>query len=63
MTEVLIGAALVQEVLDLKDPEADPPASLKVLRPFHGRLIPIKFDRSSRDIMKLVLLPGDQITF
>jgi hypothetical protein len=54
---------MVQEVLDLHDPEAGPPASLKVLRPFHGRLIPIKFDRSSRDILKLVLLPGDQITF
>jgi hypothetical protein len=54
---------MVQEVLDLQDPEASPPASLKVLRPFHGRLIPIKFDRSSRDILKLVLLPGDQITF
>jgi hypothetical protein len=54
---------MVQEVLDLQDPEAGLPASLKVLRPFHGRLIPIKFDRSSRDILKLVLLPGDQITF
>jgi hypothetical protein len=53
----------VQEVLDLANPEADPPSSLKVLRPFHNRLIPIKFDPSSRDILKLVLLPGDQITF
>jgi len=54
---------MVQEVLDPVDPEAGPPPSLKVLRPFHGRLIPIKFDRSSRDILRLVLLPGDQITF
>lgn len=30
---------------------------------FHGRLIPIKFDHPSRDILKLVLLPGDQLTF
>jgi hypothetical protein len=54
---------MVQEVLDLENPEAGPPPSLKVLRPFHGRLIPIKFDSSSRDILRLVLLPGDQITF
>ena len=54
---------MVQEVLDPEGPEASPPPSLKVLRPFHGRLIPIKFDRSSRDILRLVLLPGDQITF
>jgi hypothetical protein len=54
---------MVQEVLDLENPEAGPPPSLRVLRPLHRRLIPIKFDRSSRDILKLVLLPGDQITF
>lgn len=53
---------MVQEVLNLEKPEG-PPASLKILRPFHGRLIPIKFDPSSGDILKLVLLPGDQLTF
>ena len=54
---------MVQEVLNLEDPKAGPPALLEVLRPFHGRLIPINFDRSSRDILRLVLLPGDQLTF
>jgi len=54
---------MVQEVLEVNDPSADPPATLKILRPFHGHLIPIKFDRSSTDILRLVLLPGDQITF
>ena len=53
---------MVQEALNLENSEA-PPASLKILRPFHGRLIPIKFDRTSGDILKLVLLPGDQLTF
>jgi hypothetical protein len=52
----------VQEALNLETGEA-PPVSLKILRPFHGRLIPIKFDRSSGDILKLVLLPGGQVTF
>jgi hypothetical protein len=59
---VRVGGML-QEVLDLGNPEAGSLPSLKVLRPFHGRLIPIKFDRSSGDILRLVLLPGDQITF
>jgi len=54
---------MVQEILDLENPEAGPPPSLKVLRPFQGRLVPINFDRSSTDILRLVLLPGDQITF
>jgi hypothetical protein len=53
---------MVQEALNLPN-DVDPPPSLEVLRPFHGRLIPIEFDRSSRDILRLVLLPGDQITF
>jgi hypothetical protein len=53
----------VQEVLNLEMPDARPPASLKILRPFQGRLIPIKFDGSSGDILNLVLLPGDQVTF
>jgi hypothetical protein len=53
---------MVQEALNLPN-EADPPSTLRVLRPFHGHLIPIKFDKPSRDILKLVLLPGDQITF
>ncbi len=54
---------MVEEVLDLENLETGPPPSLKVLRPFHNRLIPIKFDPSSRDILRLVLLPGDQITY
>jgi hypothetical protein len=53
---------MVQEALNLPN-EEDPPSTLRVLRPFHGHLIPIKFDRPSRDILKLVLLPGDQLTF
>ena len=36
---------MVQEILDLEDQESGPPPSLKVFRPFHGRLVPIKFDR------------------
>lgn len=61
--EVFLGVGgTVQEALHLDNSESAP-ASLKILRPFHGRLIPIRFDRSSEDILKLVLLPGDQLTF
>lgn len=61
--EVFLGVGgTVQEALHLENSEG-PPASLKILRPFHGRLIPIRFDRSSEDILKLVLLPGDQLSF
>ena len=54
---------MVKEVLDLEDADAGPPPSLQILRPFRGHLIPIEFDRSSKDILNLVLLPGDQITY
>lgn len=53
---------MVREVFDLGR-EDSPPASLQVLRPFHGHLIPIDFDRASKDILDLVLLPGDELRF
>jgi hypothetical protein len=53
---------MVQDVLNL-DPDAGPPASLQIFRLFRGHLIPIEFDRSSKDILNLVLLPGDQLRF
>jgi len=58
---VTVGG-MVQEALNLTN-EEDAPPTLRVLRPFHGHLIPIKFDGPSRDLRKLALLPGDQITF
>src|SRR5215831_10513217 len=53
---------MLQEALNLPN-GADPPSTLRVWRPFHGYLIPIKFDRPGTGILKLVLLPGDQIAF
>jgi hypothetical protein len=53
---------MVRDVLDLGI-DAAPPASLQILRPFHGHLIPIEFDRSSKDILNLLLLPGDELRF
>jgi hypothetical protein len=59
---VRIGA-MVEEVLTFEKTEKRAPRSLKVFRPFQGRLIPIKFDHSNEDIFRLVLLPGDEVTF
>lgn len=39
------------------------PQTLKVRRLFQGRLIPIKFDPESDDILDLPLMPGDEITW
>lgn len=56
---IRVGGFL-QEVLDWH-PGDHAPKTLKVRRPFHGRLVPVKFDPRSDDILKLVLLPGDEI--
>lgn len=58
---IRVGGFL-QEVLDWR-PGDHAPKTLKVRRPFRGRLIPVKFDPKSDDILKLVLLPGDEISW
>lgn len=59
---IRVGGFL-QEALDLRLGESGPPETLKVRRLFRGRLVPVKFDPKSDDILKLVLLPGDEITW
>ena len=59
---IRVGGFLL-EVLDLQHREDGPPKTLKVRRPFRGRLVPIKFDPKSNDILRLVLLPGDEISW
>jgi hypothetical protein len=54
---------MVQDVLPSEISDTGPPASLKISRPFRGRLIPMKFDMSNRDILNFILLPCDQVTF
>jgi hypothetical protein len=58
---IRVGGFL-QEVLDWH-PGDHAPKTLKVRRPFRGHLVPVKFDPRSDDILKLVLLPGDEITW
>jgi hypothetical protein len=59
---IRVGGFL-QEAIDRPHAESGPPKTLKVRRLFRGRLVPIKFDVNSDDILKLVLLPGDEITW
>lgn len=59
---IRVGGFL-QEAIDLQHPENGPPKTLKVRRLYRGRLVPIKFDPTSDDILKLVLLPGDEIAW
>jgi hypothetical protein len=37
--------------------------TLQVRRLYQGRLIPVKFDPTTKDILNFVLMPGDQITW
>jgi hypothetical protein len=52
---------MIQEVPGLDDPDSAARKTVKIHRPFRGHLIPVKFDPASEDILKLVVLPGDQI--
>jgi hypothetical protein len=59
---VRIGG-MVGEALPFEDAQVAASRTIKVSRLYKGRLIPVKFDRSSQDVFRLVLLPGDQISF
>ena len=37
--------------------------SMKVARPYEGKLVPLEFDRANYDILSLVLLGGEEITW
>jgi hypothetical protein len=56
---VSVGGMLF-EVLG-RDVKGKPPKSLKVRRLYRGRLIPIRF--TTGDVWRLVLMPGDEITY
>jgi hypothetical protein len=63
-TQKYVGVAdTVGDAMNRNGPAAVIPKTLTVQRLFHGRLIPLKFDPNSRDILQLVLMPGDEITW
>ena len=59
-TFVPVGGTVL-DALGLADPEVGVPKSLQVRRLFRGHLIPVRFDGTSEDILRLVLMPGDEI--
>jgi hypothetical protein len=58
-----VPAETVWSALNLQGTEPAIPESLVVRRPFRGRLVPIEFDRTNRDILRLPLTPEDEITY
>jgi hypothetical protein len=62
--ETFVGiSGTVRDALNLNRPGAVAPKTLMVRRIFQGRLIPVKFDPASDDILHLVLMPGDEISW
>ncbi len=53
----------VEEAISLVGNVTAVPKSLMVRRLFQGHLVPVKFDPASNDILDLVLMPGDEITW
>jgi hypothetical protein len=61
-TFVRVGG-MVLDALESLGPGAEAPKTLQVRRFFRGQLIPVRFDASSEDILRFVLMPGDEITW
>jgi hypothetical protein len=59
---VIVGGAL-EDAIGSSAYENDILKTLQVRRLYQGHLIPIQFDSSSRDILRLVLIPGDDLTW
>jgi hypothetical protein len=53
----------VSDAIGFNKPLNEIEKTLQVHRLFQGHLIPITFDRTSRDILNFVLMPGDEITW
>jgi hypothetical protein len=61
-TFVRVGG-MVHDALESLGPGAEAPTTLQVRRFFRGQLMPVRFDSSSEDILRLELMPGDEITW
>jgi hypothetical protein len=58
-----VPESTVWSALNLQGAAPVVPKSLVVRRPFRGHLTPIEFDRASRDILSLPLMPEDEISY
>jgi hypothetical protein len=55
--------ARVDELIDEVKDNDDTPRSVQVKRLFDKRLVPVKADSGEKDILALILMPGDVITY
>ena len=49
--------------LGIHNASADVPKNLKISRLFQGKRIPIAFDPADKEILRLTLMPGDELTW
>jgi hypothetical protein len=54
---------IVLGALGLRDFEADVPTNLRITRLYQGRRVPVTFDPAEKDILRLTMMPGDQLTW
>jgi len=60
--EAFVGVAgTVRDAVNLRGPNPIVPKTLTVHRKYQGRLVPVKYDSATHDILGLVLMPGDEI--
>lgn len=59
---VPLGGTLA-DALQPRKPTAPIAPTLRIRRLFHGRLRPVKFAPASQDVLRFVLMPGDEITW
>ena len=54
---------IVLGALGLRDFEADVPTNLRITRLYQGRSIPVTFDPAAKGILRLTVMPGDELTW
>jgi len=54
---------IVLDALGLPNLSADVPKNLRMTRLYQGRRAPVTFDPATKDILRLTLMPGDELTW
>jgi hypothetical protein len=54
---------MVLDALGLPNLSADVPKNLRIMRRYQGRSVPVTFDPVAKDILRLTVMPGDELTW
>lgn len=54
---------IVLDALGLPNLSADVPTNLRITRLYQGRRVPVTFDPVAKDILRLTVMPGDELTW